>query len=268
MLKIIPKHFIILSQSLSFLSLKKNPLGTKFTKFTLTGLNVNFLSTSHFSLCCIVHLSRNGRCSLKRLWYMPCSHLLLNLPINIAFYIVTLVILMTNMLSIYHAIKNNNTKSSTRGVFNAIVTFIGIVDITGSIPLVILWGNDLYFKDDFVFTIEEWKSSIICFISSGISIHFVLIAPFLHILLSYVRYNVIKNPFDVTFKRTEFTFTLITFGYSCSLLFASFLTILFWLISGKMPNVHCSPFVDPSETFSLAVISSFFLMSIHFLLFY
>ena len=175
---------------------------------------------------------------------------------------------MTNMLSIYHAINNNNTKSSTRGVFNSIVTFIGIVDITGSIPLVILWGNDLYFKDDFVFTMEEWKSSIICFISSGISIHFVLIAPFLHILLSYVRYNVIKNPFDVTFKRTEFTFTLITFGYSCSLLFASFLTILFWLISGKMPNVHCSPFVDPSETFSLAVISSFFLMSIHFLLFY
>ena len=62
---------------------------------------------------------------------------------------------MTNMLSIYHAINNNNTKSSTGGVFNSIVTFIGIVDITGSIPLVILWGNDLYFKDDFVFTMEN-----------------------------------------------------------------------------------------------------------------
>ena len=144
-----------------------------------------------------------------------------------------------------------------------IVTFIGIVDITVSIPLVILWGNDLYFKDDFVFTMEEWKSSIICFISFGISIHFVLIAPFLTILLSYVRHTVIKNPFHVTFKRTEFTFKLITFGYACSWLFASFLTILFWLISGKMPNVYCSPFFDPSETFSLAVISSFFLISIH-----
>ena len=142
-------------------------------------------------------------------------------------------------------------KSDTRGAFNTIFISINIVDIIGSIPLFILWVSDLHFKNDFVLIRDRWKSSILCFISCGINIHFVLAAPFLHILLSYLRYMVVKNPFDTQFKSRQFIFQLISVGYSCSWLFAILITILLWLVNGSLPTIFCSPFFDPSKTFSV-----------------
>ena len=269
MLTLIPKYFVILSQNLSYLSLKNNPLNSKFTKDITISFNVKYFSTSHFSLCCFA--SKNTRCSVTKSWYMSCSHILLNLPIKFAFYFVTTVILVINILSIYLVIKYergiDKIKSDTTGAFNTIFTSINIVDIIGSIPLFILWANDLYFKNDFVLIRDQWSSSILCFISCGISIHFILAAPFLHMLLSYVRYMVVKNPFDRKFKSKKFIYQTISVGYSFSCIFAILITTLFWLINGSIPTIYCSAFLDPSKTFSLTKALTFVIISINILAF-
>ena len=268
MLTLIPEYFVISSNNLSFLSLHNNPLDAKTSKVTLLRLNVKYFTTTQITLCCLT--SENVKCSNKVPWYMSCSNLLLNLPIKFTFCFITLIILLLNTLSIYltkYIKGKDNTKSDTTGVFNIIVTSINMVDITGSIPLIILWGSDLYYKNNFVFREGEWKSVVLCFISCGINIHFVLTAAFLQILLSCVRYLVVTSPFDTTFKRNEFIFKVILIGYSSSWLFASLITILFWLINGSLPTVYCSPFFDPSKTFSLVEYLTFVIIGIHFFAF-
>ena len=200
-----------------------------------------------------------------------CSHILLNLPIKFAFYFVTVVILATNLLSIYLVVKCergiDKIKSETTGAFNTIATSINIVDITISIPLFILWVSDLHFENDFVLIRDQWKSSTLCFISCGINIHFVLAAPFLNILLSYIRYMVVLNPFDTKFKSSKFIFQSISVGYSCSWLFAILITTLFWLVSGSLPTIFCSPFFYPSKTFSLTKTLTLVIININVLAF-
>ena len=253
MLTLIPKYFGISFHNLSYLSLQNNPLNPQFVKDILIRLNVKMFSTSHFSLCCFT--SKNNLCSATKPWYISCSHILSNLAIKFAFCFLTIVIFGINILSIYLVIKSergvDKIKSDTTSAFDMIVTSINIVDITGSIPLFILWVSDLYYKNDFVLIMDQWKSSIMCFISCGISIHFVLAAPFLHILLSYVRYMVVKNPIDTNFKSRKLIFQLISVGYSLSWLFAILITTLFRVLNVNLPTVYCSPFVDPSKTFSM-----------------
>ena len=269
MLTLIPKSFGISSQSISYLSLKNIPLDPKFTKVILIRLNVKFFLTSHISLCCFA--PKSTRCSARKPWYISCSDILLNLPIKFAFYFVTIVILVFNILSIFLIMKyergGDKIKSDTTGTYNAIVISINIVDITGSIPLFILWASDLYFKNDFVLIRDQWKSSTLCFISCGISIHFVLAAPFLHILLSYVSYMVVKNPFEAKFKSRKLIFQSISVGYFLSWLFAILITTLFWLMHGTMANVYCSPFFYPSKTFFMTKALTLVIISILFLAF-
>ena len=266
MLTVIPEDFIMSSNNLSFLSLENNSLDAKSSKNSLLRLNVIFFTTTQISLCCLT--SENVKCSTKMPWFMSCAHLLLNWPLQLTFYFITLVILVTNALSIllikYGKRKDNiRSKSDTTGVFNIIVTSITVVDITSTIPLIILSGSDLYFRNDFVFIADQWKSSIMCYISSGLSINFVVMAAFLQILLSYVRYIVVKKPFDTTFKSNEFISKVISVGFFSSMFIASLIPTLFWLIYGRLPNIYCSPFIDPSKTFALVEILTFFIISIH-----
>ena len=268
MLTLIPEYFIALSDSLSFISIKDNPLDAELNKATIIKLNMNFFLTSHFSLCCFA--SKNVKCSFKKPWYVSCSQLLLTWPTKFTFYCITLAILVTNIFSIYLVVKDKkgrHNKSDTTGVFNTIATVIGIVDITGSVPLFILWLSDLFFKSSFVLQRNQWQCSLLCFISGGINIHFVMASTFLHVLLSLTRYMVVKHPFDTKFKKSEFSVKLITIGYLSSLFLATLITILFWVIYGKMSTVYCSSFLDPSRTFIMTETLTFVIICIHFLAF-
>ena len=268
LLTIVPKLFIILSNNVSFLLLENNPLDTMKNKATLGSFNIEILTNKHYSLCCFE--MKNIKCSVKKPWFMSCSNLLLSNPIKFAFYFITITIVVSNIWSICLGIKcdkaNDNTKIDTK-VFNFIVTAINIVDITGSIPLCILWVSDLYFENDFVLIGDKWKCSILCFISGGIYIHFVLASSFLHNLLSLGRYMVVKNPFDTKFKNSELVFRLITVGYLSTCLFALLTTILFWLMYGTMTNVYCYPFFDPSKNISLVEYLTFIIINIQILTF-
>ena len=59
--------------------------------------------------------------------------------------------------------------------------------------------------------------------------YYVLASPFLYNLLSYTRYDVVKNPIDSNFKRTEYVHKIILAGCTFSLLFATLSVTQFWL---------------------------------------
>ena len=97
----------------------------------------------------------------------------------------------------------------------------------GAIPLFILMMSDLHFGNNFVLVQNQWRSSIICFISGGINIYYGLASPFLYNLMSYTRYEVVKNPIDSNFKRNDYIIKIIIAGCTLSLFFATLIVILF-----------------------------------------
>ena len=194
------KYSIIVSENMLFVSLKNNTLNAMESKDSLNGLNIKFLRIERFPLCCFA--TENVRCSAKRPWYMSCSHLLLNSIMQYLCCVVSIVVIITNAFHIFLQ-KKNMKKGEMAQTFERLVSSISIMDILGTAPLFILWMSDLYFKDNLVFMEEEWKSSMMCFTSCGVSIYYGLASPFLYILLSYTRYDVINKPMDSNFKKVN-----------------------------------------------------------------
>ena len=214
-------------------------------------------------MCCFV--KTNVKCSAKKPWYVSCSPLLLNTVIKCIFYFMSFAIIVTNILHLFVQRKHKREKLNphTAGPFASIIISITTLDMISSIPLFILWLSDLYFKENIVLVQNQWKSSIMCFICSGINMFYGFASPFLYNLLSYTRYEVVKNPIDSNFKRDDYISKITLVGYMFSLFFACLIITLFWLNKGQMPNIFCSPFFDPSGTFSLAKNLSWFKISTH-----
>ena len=175
-------------------------------------------------------------------------------------------IIVTNILHLFVQRKHEREKLNlnTAGPFASIIISITILDMISSIPLFILLLSDLYFKENIVLVQTQWKSSIMCFICSGINIFYGFTSPFLYNLLSYTRYEVVRNPIDSNFKRGDYISKKTLVGYIFSLFFACLIITLFWLNKGQMPTIFCSPFFDPSETFSLAKNLAWLKISMHF----
>ena len=157
-------------------------------------------------------------------------------------------IIVTNVL---HLLVQGRLEGKRAEAFHSIVISISILDIINAIPLLILLISHLHFGNNLALVQKQWRSSIICFISGGINIYYGLASPILYNLLTYTRYEIVKNPIDSKFKRNDYIIKIIIVGYTFNLIFATSIVILFWLKSEKMPNVYCSPFFDPSSTFSL-----------------
>ena len=178
-LTILLKHFIAKSDALSFLSLGNNSLDKKESMGFLNHLNIKFLRIEHFAFCCLS--VENSKCSKKVPWYKSCSHLLVNNIIQITFWVMSFVMIATNILHLclQNKIRKEKPDSHKGKAFISIICSISIVNVTGSIPLLILWISGLYFKENLVFVEDQWKSSIMCVLSCGINLYYGLTSPFL-----------------------------------------------------------------------------------------
>ena len=259
------KHFIVKSDKLSLLSLGNNSLDKKESTEFLNHLNIKFLRIEHFAFCCVA--VGNIKCSVKAPWYKSCSHLLVNNIIQSTFWVMSFVTITTNILHLCLQNKNRKEKlDSHKGeAFNSIICSISIVNVTGSIPLFILWISDLYFEENLVIVEDQWKSSILCILSCGINLFYSLTSPFLSSLLSYARFDVVKNPMDSKFKRSDLIFKIILVGCIISFFFASLITTLSWLKNESIPTIICSPYLDPSRNFPLVKKIACFIIGFHFI---
>ena len=263
MLTVIFKYSIVGSVKLSFLSLQNTTLDVRRSKYMLNNLNLKFLQIEYFSLCCSI--TENFESSAKKPWHISCSPLLVNNVFNYTLYFMSFAVIILNVLHLLLQKKHEGERQNvhTAKTFDGIVFSISITDIIGPIPLFILWISDLHFKGDIVFVQSQWQSSLICFISNGINMYYVLASPFLYNLLSYTRYDVVKDPIDSNSKNTDYIHKIILVGCSFSLLFATLSVTLFWLNYNGTPTRFCDPLFDPSRRFSLTEYLAWFIINVH-----
>ena len=264
-LNLIHKHFIVGSEKLFFLSLENNTLEAINSKEFFKELNIKFLRIKCFSLCCYV--PKVVKCSVKKPWYISCSHILGNNVIKWTFHFMSFANIVINILHLLVQSRHEGKKQSTHTAeaFDIIVISISIINMIAIVPLLILLISDLHYADNIVLVQNQWKSSIVCLISSGINVYYGIASPFLHNLLSYARYEIVKYPIDSNFKRNDYIIKIIIVGCTFILFFATVITILFWLRGEKMPNVYCSPFFDPSGEFSLDEPLAWLIIGVNFI---
>ena len=258
-LTILLKHLIVLSDKLLFISLGNNTLDPKTSADSLNHLNVKFIRIDNFAFCCLS--GGNAKCSAKRPWYASCFHLLVNNAIKYTFWVMSFAIIVANLLHLCLKTKQKQD-SQKRQAFNIIISSISCSNIMGSVPLFILWISDLYFKHYLVFVEDQWKSNVMCFVSCGINMHCSLTSPFLSSLLSYARYDVVKNPMHSKFKRSDCIFKIVLLGCIFILFFSFFITVFHWLNNHRMPTVICTSYFDPSRKSPLAKQLAWFLISV------
>ena len=259
------KYSIVESKILSFLSLENNSLEAIKSKDIFNDLNIKFLRIEYFSLCCF---AKAVKCYARIDCHASCANLLINKSMKCTFYLLSAVIILTNVLHLLLVLRRPEEVRQIHqkvGAFNSIVTSVSILDMTGSVPLFTLWISDTYFKDDLVLIQNQWKSSIMCFISGGINIYYGLASPFLYNLLSYARYDIVKHPLDSKFKRSNFIFKIVLVGCIFSVSFAILTVTVFWWMSNGMPTVYCSPFFSLSSTFPLAEKLAWLIISVKFI---
>ena len=168
-------------------------------------------------------------------------------------------------LCLQNKIRKEKPDSHKGEAFISIICYISIVNVTGSIPLFILWISDLYFEEYLVFVEEQWKSSIMCVLSCGINLYYGLTSPFLSSLLSYARYDVVKNLMHTKFKQSDLILKIILVGCIITFFFINLITALYWLKNESMPTIICSPYLDPSRNFPLVRKIAWLIIGVHFI---
>ncbi len=219
---------------------------THITSNLFDGIEMQHFQTDNYHLCCIS--PSQAECTTELPWYLSCSNLLANLGIQITFYIVSVVVLLLNIVSIILQRVSFVKGLEKTGAYGTTTASINIGDIVCAVPLFILWAADLYFKAPFMIKEEQWRSGVMCHLSFGFSIYFNLLSPLLLCFLSFSRLMVVVRPVDTNFKETVYVVKYIISIFFTCLILACGLTILTWVLLTSIPFILCSPFVDPTDS--------------------
>ncbi len=244
------QHALANLSSLKILSIENISLkGTEILQ-ALRNAHFVYLETEHNSLCC--EKENSAQCSQEIPWFVSCSDLLINNGIKISCYTITAVILMANSAStVLHVISYKYDSDKARSN-NLLVIAANVVDLICSIPLIILWIEDLIFKGLYFQIESTWKSSLTCYIISCLFLLFNFLSPFVLCLLALSRLSIVLCPIDSKFKDSTFVIKCILSTFISVVLIAIICTtvewsINFYVIKETIPMGICSPFVDPQN---------------------
>ncbi len=209
-----------------------------------------YLETEKHQFCC--QRQETAKCSTETPWYVSCSDLLINSGIKITCYTFSASILVMNILSIVLH-RRSFGRDTEKGRCNSLqVVAVNAVDISCSIPLIVLWIEDLVYEGFYIVHEHSWKSSAACYVISALFLLFNFLSPFILGLLAQSRLSITRNPFESKFSETSFVLKVLSATFGTFLLIAIILTVVesvvnCYVLGAAIPLSVCSPFVDPQN---------------------
>ncbi len=154
--------------------------------------------------------------------------------------------------------KNQSLASGKNNIvfygFEIIVASTNIMDLKCGVYLVILWVADLYFYRNFSVKEKYWRSHPICFTSFGILTNFSLLSPLLLCFVSLSRFMIVAHPIDPKYKKSKNIIIVIFCLLFICVLPSLVLTMQTYQTKSILPMSLCSPFVDPSDSFTVVFV--------------
>ncbi len=217
----------------SLVALKVNPFQS------ITSGN---LETEDHYMCCLVP---SVLCNTNKPWYISCSDLLPRKAVKVTFMVVSLVLIVSNCLSIVLSLAARSDKNMS----NVIATiFININELFCGTYLCVIWGVDTASQGSFVLFEQRWKSSIWCHTASFFFLLFNTAEPPLLLFLSLARLMIVMHPIDTKFKKTSFVFTWLSVVGMSMVVLSVLTSVAFYFSVTTMSTSLCSLFVDTSST--------------------
>ncbi len=251
------------SSKLFFFSIENNALADlKYLSFS--ELNVEFLKTSDYKICCIV--PSNVVCTVPIPWYISCKELLPSFGINLCFYFVSAVVVLANVVSLLaHKMKGTITSQDKTHAFKNCVRIVNGVDLTCGVHLVLLWICALIFGANIIIFEAKWRSSKTCFFLFELTLMYHIVSPALLCYLSVLRLMVVLHPLESKFKENSFVLKpmilIMAIGFFISICVTT--TTALW--TEIIPFSLCSPFFDPTHSYIILHINTWFVASLQLL---
>ena len=256
-ISVVITDFIIRSVNLHLLNLQNLSAKVSFSK-PLISVNIKFLKANCYDICCA--LNDETYCIVQKAWYTSCSDLLSNRIIKFYFYSISVIITICSgtslAIQVLQLLKNKKTKTA----FTLTVASLNILDITYAVYIILLSVVDYMYKETFGLYQSWWKSSFICYISSTIVQNYSMLSPCLICLLALERLMVVLYPIKTKFKETKYVAKFIFFFWINCLTFNIIITVRKQVISEKLTNNICFPFIDPSSSIPLSKVIACFVI--------
>ncbi len=276
-LKVVKQNFLSKLPTLKLLSIVNISFQRQQIYKSLENIPFQYLETKEYLFCC--QKKNVAQCSTELPWFVSCTDLLINYGIKVACWIISSITVLSNVTCItlytfvYRKELNKSlTKASTN---NLMVIAINIVDTICSLPLIILWIEDILYEGIYVMNDQRWKSSSTCYSVSGLFLLFNYLSPVLLGLLAFSRLSIVQHPVESKFKETSFVKKILITTICTFIFLATLFTIIEWAINvfvqhSSIPLSVCSPFVDPGNklwmikifTWTVAIFQNVFIVGI------
>ena len=257
------RHYVKLGViNLTNLTGKHRSIDATFTSVTL----VKVVVTENYQFCCLS--PPETICIAQPSGYISCSELLPNNSLKIVFITVSCAIISLSILSICLHIKSMSKK-----VYSTIVFSLNLNEAICGLYVISISVANIIYSENFYYEQDIWRSSAICFATSGAVIWYKISAEMHHVFLSLSRVMAVIYPIDTIFKKVGFAKKILFFIHTSSFTFSVLFTTLH-KIKHDTTISFCFPFVDPTKKLFLIkfivwfvalteVISSVLIMILH-----
>ncbi len=213
--------------------------------------NAVIMHTENYHICCLIGQRKN--CGGERKWYDCCHDLLSHLNITITVIFLSIAILFFSITCI---IFSRYTTESQKGItgFELIVLAINFADLSFVSYFVSIWGAHLYYKSIFPIHEQNWRMSVLCYISHELVSNYSLLSPLLLIFSSFSRFVVVAYPMNTKFKQKGFVLKFLMNIFIHLEVIFLFLTVFLWIMNHKLPFKLCFFFIDPEK---LSMVTNF-----------
>ncbi len=253
------RNFLLNSSLIRGLSLLNNSLELP-DNCAFTNMNLTIVVPTEHHICCMT--PEDTICSAQRFWCLSCSDLLSTIPLKCVFIIMMVSIFTLNVLCmVIHACTHRSNMS-----FLAMIIGLNISDLVYGVYLSIIWIVDAALKKIFYICKKWWRSNVCCFVAFEISLWFNLLTPMLLINYSASRLMMaVLKPFATQNKSVSFSIKCMTSCAFLSFCLSFGLASPVFFTTPSIPSTLCSPFFDPSDSFVIYQIITWFTAIIQFL---
>ena len=224
-------------------------------------LNVHILESTANTMTCISSLKT--KFIIRKPWFVFCTHLLKKEGIRICCFCIFILLISLNMISLTeHMAFYKNSRQDEAFAFN--ILSLNVIDTSYGLYILYLFAVDIYYREDFGFYQNQWRSSAMCFVGFTLAFNFSLVSPILVCFIALVRLLVVLFPMHTTFKKTEFVRKCIFVITVTCFVVAISITSIMKSVYKEIPLGLCSPFVDPTKSNLLLTIISFLVIIYQF----
>ncbi|XP_066303290.1 uncharacterized protein [Branchiostoma lanceolatum] len=202
----------------------------------LSLLNLRDLKTNQYKLCCLA--PHTNACFAGHDHISSCEHLIKTQSLEITVWVLAIVSIMGNTVTLIHYIVQKSTQSSTFFCCN-----LAIADGLSGIYLIIISSANLYFKDRYFLEDQRWRSHIACSIAGGLIVFSKMAS--LTILVALFSDMYVVSRLITTRWKCICNVIMMTLCWLFALL-CTILPMRFPLdeVKDEATSAACSPFVD------------------------